>query len=167
MFDDLHISATRWLGLVGFGIAALACWRASRRWPSPWRALSAAQALFFAEIVLNLRHRLHDVADAFLQAQQWYVRREPLQIALLASLGALVLGVAFWLVTSRRRHGWQGTLALAATLVSAALFLLEVVSLHAIDALMYTRVGGVLVIGLGWLLLGSIVAICALLRQRA
>src|SRR3546814_19253476 len=52
------------------------------------------------------------------------------------------------------------------TLLSMMLFLLETISLHGVDALIYQPARGLLVIGWLWLLLGGMTAACAWLNIR-
>jgi hypothetical protein len=152
----LDTNPTQVGGLLVFAIAALACAHAARRGASPWGLLFVAQLGFMAEVLFGLRHRLHDAAGAVAQAAGWYATRGTLQVSLLAV--ALVLGsiglAAVWHWRPREAHASR---AVFASCIAFALFAIEAVSLHAIDALMYLRVGPLLLIALLWATTAAVV----------
>jgi hypothetical protein len=119
---------------------------------SGWITLALLHALLFADVLLGLRHHLHDAAAGLLGSR--YASRQLVQWALLA-LAALL---AFWVARRLLRAGSVvtsgrltpfGLAALASALV-AALFVVEAISWHETDRLLYLRVGPWLLIALGW-----------------
>lgn len=165
MFNLIGTNPTQVIGVLVFTAAALACSGAARRTSgraaAVWKALMVLQFVFVAEVVFGLRHRIHDLVDAMLQAQGWYWQRQPVQQALvLATAGLAALGLV---AVSRLRHLGQATsVALVSTFLVGVLFALEMVSLHRIDALMYHRVGPVMLIAWLWAAGAATVGCCSL-----
>jgi hypothetical protein len=149
------MDATQWAGVAAFGSAAAGCISFRPQWG---RALAAINACLAAECALGLRHGLHDRVIALLG--DYYPERQPLQIllVLLAGFGGLVMLV-------RRRGSPTPRSAMAPLLATGAalvLFVIETISLHAIDRLLYHPAGPILVIGWAWLLLAAVIVIGAL-----
>jgi hypothetical protein len=163
MFSLADTNPTQISGVLAFAAAAGACaWAARRtreRAAVPWRWLAVANAGFTAEIVLGLRHEVHGAVDALLQANGWYAQREPLQQGLLVV--ALLAGGAGLVALLRACRSQRAAApAVLASGVVGALFALELISLHAIDALLYRRIGPLMLIALLW-------AACAAVVVRA
>jgi hypothetical protein len=148
---------TQLAGLLAFAASTLACIRAARRRHSGgWAALAAVHAALWLDILLNTRHRLHDVVNAGLHALGLYESRVWLQAALLLALAAVALLV--W--RARRRAG----VAVGATLVLIALVLVEAISWHESDRVLYTHLGPLLLIAYAWLACAAVVVWSALRR---
>jgi len=153
MFSLSDTNPTQITGVLAFAAAACACaWAATRaggRRDSVWLPLALLHALFALEIVFGLRHRVHGAVDVFLIDRGWYGQREPLQHALLVAAlltgGAGLVGLLRWSRSNR-----ASTPAVLAGCVVLALFGLEMISLHAIDAVLYRPIGPVMLIGLLW-----------------
>lgn len=147
---------TQVAGLAAFGFATLCAWRAR------WRGMAMVHALLFAEVLAELRHRAPRVVVDFVRQSGWYEDRRAFQVVLLGLGmvgGVLLLRRA---LRTRPRAERPGRLAIAVTLLALAVFAVETVSLHAIDALFYTSLGPMLAIGWLWLLSGIAVALAAL-----
>lgn len=148
---------TQVAGLLGFAASTLAClWAARRRHSGGWALLALVHAALWIDILLNTRHRLHDVVNAALTASGLYESRVWLQAALLLALAALA--VFAW--RARRRAG----LAVVATAVLIALMLVEAISWHESDRMLYTHVGPLLLIAYAWLACAAVVVFAALRR---
>ncbi len=148
---------TQLAGLLAFAMSTAACvWAARRRHSSGWAALAAVHAVLWLDILLNTRHRLHDVVNSGLRALGLYESRVWLQAALLLAL-AVLAGFAW---RARRRAG----LAVVATLVSIALVLVEAISWHESDRVLYTHLGPLLLIAYAWLACAAVVVWSALRR---
>ncbi len=150
-------NATQVAGLLAYAAAALACgwaWRRTRR--GTWAALAAVHALLWLDILLDTRHRLHDGVSAVLSALGLYGSRVVLQAALL--LGVAVLALLAW--RRRRRVG----AAVAATLLLLALVLIEAISWHESDRVLYTHFGPLLLVAYAWIA-GAVVVVWAALRR--
>jgi hypothetical protein len=148
---------TQVAGLLAFAATTLACaWAARRRHSGGWAALAAVHAALWLDILLNTRHRVHDAVNAGLRALGLYESRVWLQAALLLALAVLVVHI--W--RSRRRAG----AAVVATLVLIALLLIEAISWHESDRVLYTHLGPLLLIAYAWLACAAVVVWSALRR---
>ncbi len=156
----MQTNPTQLTGLIAFAIAALACARAARRQRGPWVGLLIAQLVCFAEVWFGLRHRLHDLADVLLRSRGMYASRVGLQEALIAA-ALLLVGVG--LATSARwwRRDARVALAMLGTGLAFTLFVIETISLHAIDVLMYEPLGPVMLVALAWSAGAALVAAAA------
>jgi hypothetical protein len=150
---------TQVAGLLAFAASTLAClWAVRRRGAArrAWLALAAVHALLWLDILFNTRHRLHDGVNRALHAIGWYEQRLWLQAALLVAL--LAVAVMAW--RARRRAG----AALAATAVLLALVLVEAVSWHESDRVLYATLGPLLLIAYAWIACAAVVVFTALRR---
>jgi hypothetical protein len=148
---------TQLAGLATFAASTLACawaWRRTRR--GSWAALAAVHAMLWLDVLLNTRHRLHDAVNAVLRTLGAYESRGVLQIALLAALA--LLAVLAW--RRRQRIG----LAVGATLLLLWLLLIEAISWHESDRLLYMSIGPLLLVAYGWIAGGAVVVLAALRR---
>ena len=108
------------------------------------------------DILLNMRHRAHDVVNTLLRSMGLYDARTWLQAALLLALA----GVAILAWRARRRAG----VAVVATALLVALVLVEAISWHESDRLLYTHLGPLLLIAYAWLACAGLVVWSALRR---
>jgi hypothetical protein len=148
---------TQVAGLLAFAASTLACvWAARRQHSGGWTVLAVVHAALWLDILLNTRHRLHDLVNAALSALGLYESRVWLQAALLLALAAIA--AIAW--RARRRAG----VAVVATAVLIALVLVEAISWHESDRLLYTHVGPLLLIAHAWLACAAAVVWSALRR---
>jgi hypothetical protein len=148
---------TQLAGLLAFTASTLACaWAARRQHRGGWTALAVVHAALWLDILLNTRHRVHDIVNAALRAMGLYESRVWLQAALLLALAAGV--VIAW--RARRRAG----VAVLATAVLIALMLVEAISWHESDRVLYTHLGPLLLIAYAWLACAGVVVFAALRR---
>ena len=148
---------TQVAGLLAFAASTAACvWAARRKHSSGWAVLAAVHAVLWLDILLNTRHRVHDDVNAALRSLGLYDSRVWLQAALLLALAAVA--VMAW--RARRRAG----VAVAATALLIALVLVEAISWHQSDRLLYTHLGPLLLIAYAWLACAGVVVFGALRR---
>jgi hypothetical protein len=148
---------TQLAGLAAFAASTLACaWAFKRKRRGVWAALAAAHALLWLDILLDTRHRLHDAVNAALRALGVYESRGVVQALLLAALALLLVTV--W--RRRRRAG----AAVGATLLLLALVLVEAVSWHQSDRVLYSQAGPLLLVAWGWIVGAGVVVFAALRR---
>lgn len=148
---------TQVAGLLAFAASTAACvWAARRKHSGGWAVLAAVHAALWLDILLNTRHRLHDLVNAALRALGLYESRQWLQAALLLTLCAVA--VMAW--RTRRRAG----VAVVATALLVALVLLEAISWHESDRLLYTQLGPLLLVAYAWLACAGAVVWAALRR---
>jgi hypothetical protein len=154
MFDRLGINPTQLTGLLSFAAAAASCLIAARRstWRNArvWRVLVFINGILFIEVLAGLRHRIHDYVNALLMAEGEYGQRREMQepIIILLATTALICVTVFLL--SRRPDGAAVRIAASLAIALLALFAIETVSLHALDAVYYRPIGPVLLIGWMW-----------------
>lgn len=157
-------------GALLFGAAALTCASAAQRAPhrerTPWRIVAMMQLAFAVEVVLGFRYGLLGGADALLQAHGWYASRRPVQAGLIALTLALTVLWGLRLLGQRERGGAALTLARVGNALGLALFAVETVSLHQVDAVLYARVGPLNRLACLWALVAVIVALAALVGLR-
>ena len=146
-------------GLSAFAAAAAACLRVSLRragLAALWGTLAALHAAWALEIVLNLRHRFRGAIVPLLQDRGWYASRSAWQGA--AIVVALLIGsaLAAWLW---RRHRDDGAAlgAIAGTALALMLLVVETISLHRVDAVMYAEAGPLKLIAWAWIGAAAIV----------
>src|SRR3546814_10174234 len=153
------MDATQWTGVFSFGLAAAACLVAGCR---PCPLLTIVNAGFAAESGLGWRHGFHDWAVVAMG--DLHSGRTPAQFLMMAVVVGLTAIGLFQLQGRSGMRRYSG--AAKVTLLSMMLFLLETISLHGVDALIYQPARGLLVIGWLWLLLGGMTAACAWLNIR-
>lgn len=104
------------------------------------------------DVLWGGRYQVHNLVGQWLKQSGQYAQRQTLQAGLLAAC-VLVLGLALWgtlLATKGRAQPVRWAALCALGLLSV--FGLEMVSLHGIDAVMYSQLGPIKVIGWLWLL---------------
>jgi hypothetical protein len=153
MLDRFGTNPTQLTGLLSFAAATMACLIAARRSLGRnariWQLLAFINGLFLIEIFIGLRHRVHNYVDALLMAEGQYGHRREMQEPTIIGLATLALLCATLLLFSRRLTGAVRTAA-SLTIALLALFAIETVSLHALDAIYYRPIGTVLLIGWLW-----------------
>jgi hypothetical protein len=148
---------TQVAGLLAFAASTLACvWAARRKHGGGWAVLAAVHAVLWLDILLDTRHGLHDHVNAALRALGLYESRVWLQALLLLALAA----VAVFAWRARRRSG----AAMVATAVLIVLVLVEAISWHESDRLLYAYLGPLLLIAYAWIACAGVVVFTALRR---
>jgi hypothetical protein len=98
-----------------------------------------------------------------------YVDRVPLQMA--RTGGGLFVGLLFLATSLRAYHDQPTRVAITGTSIGAALFVIEAISLQALDRILYRPVGTALLIAWVWLglaiVIGSAAAISSLRQKNA
>jgi hypothetical protein len=163
------LSPTRASGLLAYGTAVVCCaiaWRRSqvreklREKPQakaqrPASRLAAVlmfiDAVLLFDMAFNWRWMLHGLFGAIAQSHHEYdQRRGPQEIALVLLAGLLLTGLFAVLRTFRNRMG--ALLAVSGVWLSVISWCVEVVSLHAVDHVLYHPLGPCMVISLVWVL---------------
>jgi hypothetical protein len=155
----LQTNPTQAVGLIVFAASALACfcaWKVRRR--ETWAVLAGVHALLWTEVLLGLRHELHDLVNAWLRSLDAYQARAPAQ----ALLVAMAVAVLAWLACRSRRNG----VAVVATALLGVLFLIETISLHQLDRVLYAQPGPLKLIAYAWIALAAAVVGAALRARR-
>jgi len=163
LFPNWH-TRTSIAGLLSFSTATasgcIAWWRL-RNLPTiagsiAW--VAALESLLLLDMAVNGRWILHENMMQFALHQGFYAQRRGIQIA---GLTILIAVFAFWtVILFRRLRGRRSaTIAAWSALLSFGMWCVELVSLHAIDAVLYRKIGGFMVIAFVWMVLGATTAI--------
>jgi len=111
--------------------------------------LTVLEAALLLDAVFNGGWRVHSFLDNEAIARNVYDQRfGPQHVALVFLAIAVAAGIGLTLRLFRGRPG--ASLAACGCILSLCFWCLEVVSLHAVDALLYRRVNGVMLVRLIW-----------------
>jgi hypothetical protein len=164
------LNPTRATGLVAYGTAVICCGIAWIRTKAGLASKLAAVLMLFESALLldmafNWRWKLHQALMDFAVRQHEYNQRGLPQLMVVILLVALLL--FGWLTAWRSLRG-RGTtlLAVSGALLSLVLWCIEVVSLHAVDHVLYYSVDGVMAVTLLWVLSCTMTSIGILLDPR-
>jgi hypothetical protein len=165
------LTPTRATGIAAYAAAMICCciaWARTRhlRNISGLAALLAAiEAALLLDMVFNLRWWLHQqLMDLAQQRQEYEMRRSPQLIAIVILAVLLLIGVVSALRIFRARPG--ALLAVSGVLLSLALLCTEVVSLHAVDHILYHLLGPWMLVSLLWVLAALMTSVGILLDAR-
>ena len=164
-----YINATQCVGIITFGIAAIAStlvWHAARDARRHWALIVIINAVLAAECAMGMRHRLHAFATDWLTARNLYGARHMPQEYLVIVAAAVGASLALAIAVRARRRSMECLAAWLASIFSLILFAIETVSLHSTDAVLYSTAGPVALIGWLWLILGSATALSARAELR-
>lgn len=160
MVIEPHLNLTQITGVVAFFAVAIAAARVAlanraRRQHSArvWWLVGGVHLVLGVEVVVGARHGVHDWVNAVLHDGGLYPKHGAIQLVLL-----MVCVLWFVLGQAAARRWLRGMPQLApharrsvfVTEAVGALFLVESVSLHAIDQLLYASVGPVRAIAYLW-----------------
>lgn len=149
------LNPTRIIGLNAYLFAAVCCglaWVRSRGTPCTGRlaaALAMLEAGLFLDMMFSVRWQLHDVLEGEAVRENLYAQRAGPQLVALCLLGAAAaagMGVAIQYL--RGRTG--ATVAVWGAILSLSCWCAEVISLHAIDRVLYRTVDGIMLVSLCW-----------------
>ena len=129
--------------------------------------LALMNCLFLAEIYFGVRFRINELANGLLQTEDFYDELHgSIQEILIISIGIIALVLVMWILFIRQVV--QGATRVAASLVIVvlALFSIETVSLHVVDAVFYRTIGSVMMIGWAWACAATGICLAALLQSR-
>jgi hypothetical protein len=111
--------------------------------------LAILEAALFVDMLFNGRWKLHDLLAGEAMATGFYAGRTDPQIAVLCLLaGSALAGMGFIVWRLRKRPG--ASLAACGGFLSLTCWCVEVVSLHAVDAMLYQRFHGFMAVSLVW-----------------
>lgn len=159
------LSSTRVSGLLAYGTAFVCCaiaWQRAKVWEKtranhlrPVSRLAAElmviEGVLLLDIAFNWRWMLHGLFSGIAQSQNEYEqRRGPQEIALAILAGLLLAGLFAILRIFRNRLG--ALLAVSGVLLSGIFWCVEVVSLHAVDHILYHPLGPFMMICVVWIL---------------
>ena len=174
ILDRFVANSTQLTGLLAFAAAAIACWIASiacrhagRRDARTWNVLALTNFLLFIEIYIGLRHRVTWIVVTLLKSDHLYTRwHGSIQERIIISIAAMALIFAAIILLRRQVSGCAARFATGIMIALVALFAIETVSLHAIDAVFYRRIGPIMTIGWIWAVASMAVCLTAVLDWR-
>jgi hypothetical protein len=165
------LTPTRATGIAAYGVAMTCCgiaWAKSRslRPVSQLAALLAViEGVLVLDMIFNWRWILHQLLMDLAQRWNEYdLRRSPQRIAIVVLTVLLVLGVIAAVRVLRGRTG--ALLAVSGVLLSLVLWCVEVVSLHAVDHLLYHQLGPWMAVSLVWVIAGLATSVGILYDAR-
>jgi hypothetical protein len=165
------LTPTRATGILAYGVAMVCCgiaWARTRR----LRTISQLAALLTAiegalvlDMVFNWRWMIHqELMDLAQRWNEYEIRRSPQQIAIVILAVLLLVGLISALRVLRGRAG--ALLAVSGVLLSLVLWCTEVVSLHALDHVLYHSLGPWMVVSLIWVFAGLMTSVGILVDAR-
>ena len=162
----MQINSTQAAGLLAFVPAAVASAMAfstatGRRSHDrgAWATIAAIYSVLAIEVLAKARHSINREIGARLRDAGVYTERRPVQAALLLAIVVLAAIITRYLARSAPTSCTSVARSTTAALV--ALFMVESVSLHAIDGILYHPAGPMLLIGWLWLACGWSTAVAA------
>jgi hypothetical protein len=165
------LSPTRATGIAAYGVAMACCgiaWARTRglRTVSQLAALlTAIEGALVLDMFFNWRWMLHqELMDLAQRWNEYDVRRSPQRIAIAILAVLLVAGFILALRILRGRAG--ALLAVSGVSLSLALWGTEVVSLHAVDHVLYHSLGQWMVVSLVWVFAGLMTSVGILVDAR-
>ncbi len=151
------MSLTQAIDVVAAFIAMASCgyvgWLRQRSDRSRRLALTLllVEAGLLVDAIFNLRWRFHDLLANKANALHVYGQRTAPQIIVLALIAGVVgVAAAIGLWHLRQRPG--AAMAVAGVILSLGCWAFEVISLHAVDALLYRPIHGVMRVAMIWVL---------------
>ena len=150
-----------WVTVAAYLVATLLCWAAFRRTSGRqslfWSALAVMLFLLAINKQLDLQSALTAAGRCMAQAQGWYDQRQTVQLAFIAGIAALCLGLACFAVWFWQQDVAEIWLALVGFAVLLAFVAIRAAGFHHIDRFIGFELGNVRV---NWVLeLGGITAI--------
>ena len=155
---EMQINSTQLAGLLAFVPAAIAaafaCVEGARRQGArvAWAAMAIIYCLMSIEVVVMTRTQITDAKRGWLRNAGVYLDRRPAQIALLV-IGISIVAFGTRMIT-RLAPTRCLVIATCATAALVMLFIVETISFHDIDMVLYRPAGPVLLIGWLWLACG-------------
>jgi magnesium-transporting ATPase (P-type) len=166
-----QINPTQFVGLLSFSVTAALCfavWRSTQNARSTWAWITIAYAGLAIDVLLSGRHLLSGALRSILRTIDLYQNRGFLQILIVFLLIAIALAIVGMTVRLSRQQVSSASKAALATALTLLFFLVETVSAHKIDAILYQKAGPILFIGWIWIALATLtitIAIGALKRH--
>jgi len=150
-----EINYTQWAGIIGAGTVVLTCLLVS--WCSTysrqtWSILALFHLLFLFEILLGYRHDAHDAFSNVLRHLSLYAEKQTAQIILIIIATCLAILITSWLISRIRNRPTTEKVAILASLMVFFLTVIEMISLHNIDAILYKSIGPISFIGWLWII---------------
>jgi ABC-type Mn2+/Zn2+ transport system permease subunit len=169
---EIPVSVMWWLTVGAYGVTAVLCLLTAFQ-TKPTRRFWSSLALGILLLGLNKQQDLTGILTRQVRTaawqDHWYFARQPVQLAIIAAAG-LIFGLLLLLLVRKVNPAsrWQG-LALFGLVFLTGFAIVRAVSLHAIDAFLYRRIGGIQpnwIVELSAIILVALPAILGLVQQK-
>jgi hypothetical protein len=158
------LNPTRSVGLLAYGTATICCgiaWVRAKNRGQDWRLaalLTLIESVLLLDIAFDGRWMIHAfVGDVARSRHEYGLRKEPQVIALIILAALLLVSL---LAVQRLFRGKVGSrLTISGILLSVVVWCVEVVSLHALDHILYHLIGKWMVVSGLWILACSMTSI--------
>lgn len=154
--SDGRMSETQFAGTIAYLFSATAsyfAWFMSRYTLRRLRLsvlLAAVETALFFDMVFNCRWRLHDMLESEAVTRNLYAQRVGLQLVTLGLLAVLTTVVMVQIIRRlSRRSGAK--IAASGAVLSFLFWCVEVISLHATDAVFHYTIHGIMLISAAWI----------------
>lgn len=171
-FEWLWSNPTRATGVAAYGVALACCvlaWSRANGDMARSRLatlLTVCEGCLLVDMVFNVRWKLHQLfIDKATRLAVYASRRGPQELALLVLVAVFLFGL--WVVFKRLRGRVGAVLAVSGALLSVALWCTEVVSLHAVDHILYHSAGNWMPVSFLWVLACTMTSIGVLVESKA
>jgi hypothetical protein len=157
-------SQTSVTGMVSFataGISSGIAWCRGRRSADVARLaawITIFEVFLFLDIVFDWRWKLHAHLMQFAIDHARYGQRRIVQTAALVLLAAFTI-TCVTAVARKLRSNTGAMIAASGAFLSLVCWLVEVISLHEVDIILYHKIGGFMMIASIWLVLGVMTAV--------
>ncbi|MCB9421231.1 MAG: hypothetical protein H6667_15625 [Ardenticatenaceae bacterium] len=143
---EIPVTTMWWLTVITYGVTAVLCLIAAVRTPIKrgfWGGLALGMLLLGINKQQDLTGILTKLMRGAAWQEQWYFSRQPVQLTLIVIAALLFGGLFFWLARKAKPASRWQSLALLGIVFLAGFALVRAVSLHAVDAFLYRRIGGI------------------------
>ena len=154
-----QINATQVVGLLSFGITAVICfavWRSIPHVKITWGWLTIVYVTLTVDILVDGRHFISNTLRTIFKSIDLYQNRGIWQILLVILLLTLAGTIARKILQVSRQQDGTIPKAAYATALTLTFFVIETISSHKIDAMLYHKAGPVLLIGWIWAALAAL-----------
>jgi hypothetical protein len=172
IFEWLWRDPTRAAGVAAYGVALACCvfaWSQAKGDSAKSRLaalLTVCDGLLLLDMVFNVRWILHQFfLDEATAVALYASRRGPQTLVLVALAGVFLFGLRR---AAQKLHGRGGAvLAVSGVLFSVTLWCTEVVSLHAVDHILYRSIGNLMTVSFLWIVACMLTSIGVLVESKA
>ena len=171
IFEWLWRNPTRAAGVAAYGVALVCCvfaWSRAKGDVTKSRLaalLTVCDGLLLLDMVFNVRWILHQFfLDEAAAVALYASRRGPQTLVLIALAGVFLFALR---MASQKLRGRSGAvLAVSGVLFSVTLWCTEVVSLHAVDHILYRPIGNLMTVSFLWIFASMITSVGVLIESR-
>ncbi len=171
LFEWLWRDPTRAAGVAAYSVGMACCalaWSRAKGDSARLRLaalLTVCDGFFLFDMVFNVRWILHQsFMDEATTVALYASRRGPQALVLVALAGVFLLGLR---IASQKLRGRGGAvLAVSGGLMSVTIWCTEVVSLHAVDHILYRPIGNLKMVSILWIVACMLTSIGVLVESK-